>query len=170
MNPIRNALLAVIALAAFAAPAAAWPYIDVTASEVLSVDPPRWRTTFEMSHAGYQPEFDSRFFEIEPIDPSTLHLFECGAPAGWNCGASLPAESGGRYFSGYAGPVSFPAAFSIVSDSAAPCVRIWFFSVVLDRVPGPTLDTGYMIEACLVLDAPVPAVPATWGSLKSQYR
>ena len=52
------ALLVAFGANLMAAPAFAWPYIDVTSSEVLSVDPPRVRTTFGLSFAGYEPLFD----------------------------------------------------------------------------------------------------------------
>ena len=49
-----------------AVPASAWPTIDVTAGEVLSVDPPRVRTTFDVGSAGYEPGCERQFFEVTP--------------------------------------------------------------------------------------------------------
>lgn len=169
MKFFRFALLLALAAAAFAAPASAWPYIDVTASEVLSVDPPRVRTTFEISFVGWGPGCSAQFFEVSPLDPETLHIYECGAPPSWVCGAAFPGSHGGRYFNGTGGQ-PLPLAFSIVTDQADPCVQIVFFDPVLARAPSPTMNADCLLEACLLVDAPVPAQPGTWGSLKSRYR
>ena len=167
MTAPRIALLVALGAIASAAPAAAWPYIDVTASEVVSVTPPRVRTTFEISFVGYNPLMDPRYFGVTPLDPTTLHIFECGGPALWTCGpSSYPAGPGGVYFSAYHGsgaPYAPVNAFSIVTDLANPCVAIDFADL-------PTMEGGYHIEACLLVDAPVPVRPATWGSVKSLYR
>jgi hypothetical protein len=162
-----------LGLAAFAAPASAWPYIDVTASEVLSADPPRVRTTFDLSFAGYHPRFDAGYFEITPLDPATLHIVECAGPPLWVCGQALPADAGGVYFSAYHGsgaPWLPVFTFSIVTDQAAPCVGITFFDPVLAREPSAATNADYRIEACLIVDAPVPTRSASWGSVKSLYR
>jgi hypothetical protein len=159
-------ILLTLASLALAAPASAWPYIDVTASEVVSVDPPRYRTTFDLSFVGYDPVYDKRFFGLEPLSPETLHIYECGAPPLWFCGPSAPASAGGYGFSGLHGsgapdvPVN---TFSIVTDLEAPCVRFEFESAIPEVPP-------YFVEACLIVDAPVPTRPASWGSVKSLYR
>ena len=44
-----------LGMGAIASPAPAWPYIDVTASEVVSADPPRFRTTFDLSFVALTP-------------------------------------------------------------------------------------------------------------------
>ena len=159
------ALLVAFGATLMAAPAFAWPYIDVTSSEVLSADPPRVRTTFELSFAGYQPLFDPLYFEITPLDPATLHIHECGAPPLWACGPAYAAAAGGVYFNahGTGAPYTPTNSFSIVTDQASPCVAIEFGQL-------PTMEGGYRIEACLLVDAPVPARAATWGSLKVRYR
>jgi len=159
------ALLVACCATLTATPAFAWPYIDVTSSEVLSVDPPRVRTTFEISFPGYNPLLDPLHFAVTPLDPATLHILECGAPPLWLCGPPDPANSGGVYFNGFTHhPPYVPVnAFSIVADRADPCVAIEF-----DQLP--TMEGGYRIDACLLLDAPVPARPATWGSMKVRYR
>ena len=166
-------LLSVLGTAVLAAPASAWPYIDVTASEVLSVDPPRVRTTFDLSFAGYHPYFDPGYFDVSPLDPAALHIYECGAPPLWVCGPSFPAAAGGVGFSSYHGsgaPYAPVNTFSIVTDRAAPCVRIDFYDPVLAKASLLTMNADYRIEACLLVDAPVPAQPKSWGSLKSSYR
>jgi hypothetical protein len=179
MKSFRIALLSALgaaafaAFAAFAAPASAWPYIDVTASEVLSVDPPRVRTTFELSFAGYHPYFDPGYFEVTPLDPAALHNDECGGPPLWVCGSTTPAATGGVFFSAYHGsgaPYAPVNIFSIVTDRAAPCVRIDFYDPVLVKAPAPAVNADYRIEACLLVDAPVPVGPRTWGHLKATYR
>jgi hypothetical protein len=167
VNPIRLTILLALASLALAAPASAWPYIDVTASEVVSVDPPRYHTTFELSFVGYDPSYyGKKAFGLDPLDPLTLHLYECGAPPLWFCGPTPPAAAGGYGFSGYHGsgaPTQPVYAFSIVTDQVTPCVRFTFSSAVPE-------EPIYQVEACLIVDAPVPARPASWGSVKSLYR
>ena len=172
MKPIAlfaGLLLAGAALAPTAA--SAWPSIDVVASEVLSVDPPRIRTTFTVEQVGYAP-CPIQFFDINPGGPDPKPaLFECAAPAGWNCGPSLPTDAGGRYFAGiHEGWWSPVMTFSIVSDREAPCVEFIFWDPVLGRVPTPSLAYSCGVNACLVLDAPVPTTQASWGRIKSTYR
>ena len=99
------ALLVALCVTPVAAPALAWPYIDVTSSEVLSVDPPRVRTTIELSFAGYQPLFDPGYFEITPLDPATLHIHECRGPLLWVCGPAFPAAAGASISAPTVGPV-----------------------------------------------------------------
>ena len=166
MKSFRMLFLLALGAAASAAPAAAWPYIDVTASEVLSVTPPRVRTTFEISFAGYNPLMDPSYLTVSPIDPTTLHIFECGGPAPWTCGpsSSYPATAGGVYFNAHSGGYEPQRnTFTIVTDLANPCVAIDFADL-------PTMEGGYHIEACLLVDAPVPVRPASWGTVKSIYR
>ena len=167
MKPSRFALLLALSIVAFAAPASAWPYIDVTASEVLSIDPPRVRTTFDLYFAGYHPLFDPQYFEIIPLDPAALHILECGAPEPWVCGPahSYPADVPGVYFNFHGPAASYVPinTFSIVTDQVNPCVAIDFAQL-------PTMEGGYRIDACLLVDAPVPTRLASWGSLKSIYR
>jgi hypothetical protein len=166
MKTFRFALLLALGAAALAAPASAWPYIDVTASEIVSVTPPRVRTTFEISFAGYNPLMDPGYFEITPLDPANLHIFDCGGPPLWVCGPSFPAGTGGVYFSSYHGsgaPYAPVNTFSIVADQASPCVAIEFAQL-------PIMEGGYRIDACLLVDAPVPTQPKSWGSVKAVYR
>jgi hypothetical protein len=79
MKSLRFLLLLVLGAAAPAAPALAWPYIDVTASETLSTDPLLVRTTFDLSFVGYGSGYD--WFIVSPLDSAT-HLSACGAPVG----------------------------------------------------------------------------------------
>ena len=166
MRSLRLAPLLVLALAASAGPVAAWPYIDVTASETLSTEPLRVRTTFEISFVGYDPLLDPWYFEVTPLDTATLHISACAGPPLWVCGpATNPVATGGVSFNAHSpGALSGPyGPFSIVTDRANPCVAIAFGGL-------PTMEGGYTIEACLLLDAPVPARPASWGALKATYR
>lgn len=172
MKSFRFALLLALAAAAFAAPASAWPYIDVTASEVLSVDPPRVRTTFEITSVGYEPGASYQFFSIYPFGSEPLaHLHDCGAPPGWTCGGDFPLELGGLFFNGSNASDWAPVlTFAIVTDLSAPCVRFVFYDPVLAKSPSPTMHYDVQIDACLLLDAPVPTQTKTWGSVKSRYR
>ena len=168
MKSFRCLLVLVLVTLAWATPASAWPYIDVTASETLSTDPLLVRTTFDLSFVGYGSGYD--WFIVSPLDSAT-HLTACSAPAGWNCNTTNWFVPVSLEFDGM-GAMTPVMTFSIVSDRVAPCVGIRFLSHLLDRVPAPTVNDSYdyYLEACLVLDAPVPARPASWGSVKSLYR
>ena len=169
MNSLRIVLFVAIGLGATAPAASAWALIDVTASEVLSVDPPRVRTTFELTYSGYNPPgYSGDYFEVAPLDPASLHIYDCSASAAWVCGEALPLPDGGRYFGHQGGPFDFPATFSIVTDQATPCVRFQWFSIFPIKTPTPSLNYAY--EMCLLVDAPVPTAAKTWGSLKAHYR
>jgi hypothetical protein len=169
MSLFRIAILSALGAAMFGAPASAWPYIDVTASEALSLDPPRYRTTFDLSFVGYNPGGGAAFF-IEPLEVEpAAQLFECQAPTSWSC-HSLPPN--GTIIDFYPSGDPWPSAltFSIVTDQAVPCVRFVFWDPLLGKVPGQNLAFDYVVDACLQVDMPVPTRPSTWGSLKSRYR
>ena len=168
MKSFLFALLLALAATAFAAPVFAWPTIDVTSSEVVSIDPPRIRTTFVVGSLGYEPGCSRQYLEVTPLDTQTLHIFECGAPPGWNCGEALPAGSGTVYFANPNNAAGL--TFSIVTEQREPCVRFYFPDPVLARSPGGSLNYDCVAEGCLVLDAPVPTRHASWGSVKSLYR
>lgn len=170
MKSFRFALLLALGAAAIAAPASAWPYIDVTASEVLSVDPPRVRTTFDLSFVGYHPGGGPAFFITPLASQPALHLLECQAPASWYCQPSPQGDFLDFNFHPLGGPWPPSFTFSIVTDQAIPCVRFLFWDPLLGKVPSPSLNATYEIEACLLVDAPVPTRPASWGSMKSLYR
>lgn len=172
MNPFRFALLCTLGTTALAAPASAWPVIDVTASEVLSVDPPRVRTTFDLSYAGYQ-SFDTGYFHVTPLDAAALHIYECAGPPLWVCGPYTPASEGGVFFSdgyGSGAPYAPVNTFSIVTDQADPCVRFDWFDPVLTKAPTPTTKVDHHEDVCLIVDMPVPTRVGSWGSVKSLYR
>ncbi len=71
---------------------------------------------------------------------------------------------------GYGAPVPPVITASFVSDQPVPCVRFTFIDFLLARTPSPTMNGDYVVDACLRVDAPVPAAPASWGSLKVRYR
>ncbi len=169
MRPITFAISLVLGLL-LAGPATAWVLIDVTSSEVLSVDPPRVRTTFVLSVAGYQPG-PFQFFSVFPsgAEPQPV-LFDCAAPPAWTCGDDFPPEYGGQFFGWTENSGAPPFTFSIVSDRASPCVRFRFDDPVLARTTKPALNSTYEIEACLVVNAPTPTTTRSWGHLKSTYR
>lgn len=169
MKTLRLLLLLAPGALALTVPssARAWAYIDVTASEVLSVDPPRVRTTFDLSFAGYNPGGGPAFL-VTPIEgQSGPRLLDCQAPASWSC--QTPAENL-IDFGPAGGSWPTPLTFSIITDQAAPCVRFWFWDPVLGKRPSSTLNSTYIVDACLVVDAPVPTRPSSWGSVKSLYR
>ena len=166
--------LLVVALGAVlsAAPASAWPHVAVVGTETISVDPPRYRTTFDVYFAGYGPGYDwftvsSMGVESDVAPPAdSTHLFECGPPPGWTCVAYTNYS-----ILEFSSEGSWTGRFSIISDREVPCVRFDFLSHLLVGSPG--LNHGgenYRIEACLRADMPVPARPASWGTLKSRYR
>jgi hypothetical protein len=159
MKSFRFALLLALGAGALAVPAHAFPTLEVTACDTLSLDPLRVRTTFDISSvygAGYTD------FIVHPYPEGLATFFDCASPAAWHCDrwdsepyvVFTPDDSGwnGEQVTG----------FSIVSNQAAPCVLIIFGSVVL--------GSEYSMEACLRCDAPVPTRPASWGSVKSLYR
>ncbi len=166
MRPLPSVILC--ALGAIATPAFAWPTVDVTASEVLSVDPPRVRTTFEIGSSGYEPGCGRHYFEITPIDAQTIHFFECAAPPGWNCGGAIPSGSDVVYFGNPRNAPGF--SFSIVTEQAAPCVEFFDEDPVLARTATGGVNYSCEMEGCLVLDAPIPVGATLWGKLKVQYR
>lgn len=160
------------ALLAVAVPsvASAWPLLDVTASEVLSVDPPRVKTTFTVVEQGSLPPgwCPWAWFDISPLHPGTPEapqFFACDAPTGGQCVvteyAGVPYAS---YIPDHGTSGTLPAnIYSIITDRAAPCVRIDFGCVILlGGVPS--------LETCLLVDMPVPATSTSWGALKSIYR
>lgn len=153
------------------APASAWPRIEVTASELLSVDPLRVRTTFELSFTGPGPTYYA--FVLQPLgpegDPATAALLECQAAPAWECDAA--GAPGALLFYTNAPPSLPPVnAFSIVTDRPTPCVRFTFIDVLLARVPAPATLANEVVEACLDAAGPVAALPRTWGALKATYR
>ena len=176
MKPIAlfaGLLLAGAALAPTAA--SAWPYIDVVASEVLSVDPPRVKTTFELSAVGYDPPgLSYQFLFVYGSGPLPAPIVIEGTPApGW-FSESYPASEwlppAVQFW--HDGPFPKPdrLPFSIVTDREAPCVHFLFLSPLLAKSPSLAANANYELDACLVLDAPVPTTPTTWGSVKSTYR
>jgi hypothetical protein len=173
MKSFRFALLLALGAVAFAAPASAWPYIDVTASEVLSVDPPRVRTTFELSFVGYG-QYYWEFLVLPLGSEPAAQLYDCQAPAAWACQVNQgapPASALVFYHDGGSTPIPPPpATFSIVTDRADPCVHIEFIDPVLAKSPAASMSANYGVDACLLVDAPVPTRPASWGSVKSLYR
>ena len=167
----RIAFAFVVLLALAAPPAAsAWPLLDVTASEVLSTDPPRVKTTFTVTDQGSLPPgwCPWAWFEVSPQAPGTPgapQFFACEAPTTGACHA-LAYDAVPRFeFNPWNGGTgSLPAnTYSIVTDRAEPCVRFDFFCIVLmGGVPS--------IETCLLVDMPVPSSSTSWGAVKSIYR
>jgi hypothetical protein len=163
-SPLRVVALAATVLS-LATPAGAWPVIDVVASEVLSLDPPRVKTTFELSYAGDGPAY--ALFSVARIDGQ---VHGCEAPAGWNCSGFSKNPAGG-VFLWQGGPVPPPPlAFAIVTTIAEPCVGFLFFNPFVNGVPTVSEGPELTVAGCLIVDAPVPARATSWGSVKSTYR
>ncbi len=162
-----RAVAASALLFAFAAPSAAfaYPIFDVTASEVLSVDPPRVKTTFTIVETGYVPDGWCPWsaFDVSAQDPDAtdaVEFFACDGPPEGHCAL---LEYGGAQMVSFS-PGHFPAStYSIVTDRTAPCVLIQFSCVTLMGAVPP-------LETCMLVDMPVPANPTSWGALKSIYR
>jgi len=150
--------------------ASAYPMFDVTASEVLSVDPPRVKTTFTVVESGYVPEgwCQWSWFDMTPLHPDAPdapQFFACEAPTNGRCDLISPGGVQRFFFDPYEGDAgTLPAnTFTIITDRAEPCVRIVFYCIVLMGAVPP-------LETCLLVDMPVPATPTSWGAVKSIYR
>jgi hypothetical protein len=155
-----------------ASAAQAWPHLDVTASEVVSTDPPRYRTTFtivETGATGYPYTCPWVAFIVSALDPASPEapiLESCSASAPWTC---VGAVYGGVptiqfYPAGQGGDPFRENSFSIVTDRVEPCVRIEYYCVILLGGPPPAM------EACLAVDMPTPASPSSWGQVKAIFR
>ncbi len=159
-------------LVALVAPSAAsaYPIFDVTASEVLSVDPSRVKTTFTIVETGYVPDgwCPWSWFDVTPLSPDApdaVQIFACEAPTGGQCDL---VDFGGVHTATYS-PThgdtgTLPAnTYTIITDRVAPCVQVYFYCITLmGAVPA--------LETCLLVDMPVPTNPTSWGALKSIYR
>jgi hypothetical protein len=171
LNSFRVVVLLALGTVAAVAPASAWPYIDVTASETLSLDPPRHRTTFALSFVGYGNPY--QMFSVSPIGLEPIaYLYDCTAGTPWSCVTSATTFGDVFFYTDTDPASSTPASFAIVTDRIEPCVRFAFLSPLLANGATPSVndDYNYYVDACLRLDAPVPARLSSWGSVKSRYR
>ena len=166
MKLLALALLLAFVAGSSAAPASAFPIIEVTACDTLSLDPLRVRTTFDIS-SQYGAAYSDLVIHPDPPrfergGEEVLNFFDCTSPPGWHCDR-YPTEPYLIFV-----PDDFwwtgerVTGFSIVSNRAFPCVVMIFGHVVLGE--------EYGLRACLQCDAPVPAKPESWGSLKARYR
>ena len=131
MKLLLTALVLVFGTATVSVPVSAWPYIDVTASETLSLDPPRYRTTFELSFVGYGNPY--QMFFVSPLEQTATHLYECTAAPPWSCNV-YATTSGEAFYSIDGDPAPhLPASFSIVTDRIEPCVHFAFLSPLLAK-------------------------------------
>ena len=163
MKTLALTILLALVGSAFAAPASAWPYLEVTGTEVLQVDPLRVRTTCTITEVGFRPIYGEIL--ITPLDHATTRLYECGAEAPLECGSILSDTRSTVVLSWISLPVK---TFWIVSDQAAPCVRFQFIDNLLGGHQNPVYADD--IDACLSVDLPVPTSRTSWGSVKSLYR
>jgi hypothetical protein len=163
MKSLRLLFLPVLAALAWATPGGAWPYLEVTATEVLSAEPLRVRTTCTITEVGFRPIYGEIL--IEPLNHSTTRIEECGATDPLECYYVSDTTQSAVVLSWIGLPVK---TFWIVSNQAAPCVRFRF----IDNLLGGHLNPVYAddIDACLSVDLPVPARASSWGSVKSLYR
>lgn len=148
---------------AIAAPASAWPYLEVTGTEVLSTDPLRVRTTCTITEVGFRPIYGEIY--ITPLDHATTRLYECGATTPLECYYTANSTQSAVGLSWISLPVK---TFWIVSNQAAPCVKFQFIDNLIGGHKNPIYADD--IDACLSEDLPVPAPRASWGSVKSLYR
>jgi hypothetical protein len=163
---MKSVLLALV-FSLLASAAHAFPHITVTGSEPV---PGGVRTTFDLDLVG--PGGWCWIDVIEegwwhPATGDTTKILGGLPPSGWTCseaadhrilylpkGDPFTCFGAGEHFTG----------FAIVTNNVSPCVHFAFETPLLG------LDGSYHVDACLVLDAPVPARPLSWGALKSTYR
>ena len=169
MRSIRLPLLA-FAVLATAGPAFAVPRINTISSETISTDPPRVKTTFTVELVGYEP-FGYQGLEVFNGSGPTVGFFACEAPASWSADVWT---YGSVSFASFVTPDNYPwpwpgvTTFSITTDQANPCVELDFWNPLLSKVP--QTNDSYVIDACLVVDAPTPAGSTSWGTVKAMYR
>jgi hypothetical protein len=83
MKSFRLLPLLVLVTPAWAVPASPWPYLEVTATEILETEPLRVRTTCTITEVGFQRICGEIL--IEPLDHATTRLYECGATPPLEC-------------------------------------------------------------------------------------
>ena len=169
MNRRRTfALVAVLlgALLPVARDAAAWPVIDVVASQGGGPHPLVYTTSFTLSYAGSGDEY-SKF----GVGGTSGQIFECVAPPGWSC-SNFTKSPTSSIFQWENGPPSpSPQTFAIVTIEPDPCVYFIFYDPFDENgVPTKSDDVEYQITACLVVDGPLPSRATTGGVVKSTYR
>ena len=161
------AVTLVLAFALTAAPTFAFPHINTISSETLNTEPLLVNTTFTVQLVGYEP-FAYWGFHVEAGEGSGVQFFDCEAPSSWNC---LPSPVATHvHFNPPSGSWPWPGVmtFTIMTDQAEPCVKLVFENGILGKTP--QTNQAYEIAACLVVDAPTPAAPVTWGAIKATYR
>ena len=163
MKSFRFLLLLVFIALAWATPAAPWPYLEVTGTEILGTDPLRVRTTCTITEVGFRPIYGEIL--IEPLDHATTRLYECGATSPLEFYYTSNSTQSAAVLSWTSLSVK---TFWIVSNQAAPCVKFQFIDNLLGGHQNPIYAAD--IDACLSEDMPVPASRASWGSVKSLYR
>jgi hypothetical protein len=141
-------------------PAGAWPVIRATGTEPAGTPGvPLVRTHFTVDFAGTGPVSDR--FVLSRIDGH--QILGCDAPPGWDCFAFTKGPSFVQYQRA-GGPLPPPAlAFALDSIDGEPCLRFLLYT-------SPNDVPDYDFTGCLIVDGPVPAVPSTWGAVKSFYR
>jgi len=159
MRPI----LALALLALTPVHALAYPILDVTRRETVSVDPPRYRLTFEVRLVN--PD-SGDYYGLYMRVTDQSHLYDCTAPSLWQC-ASAPGSTPGIYWANHS-QWSGPLTFSFVTDQPVPCVTILFDNPILAK--HPATNDNYYLQVCLDPDAPMPALATSWGRIRSIYR
>jgi len=142
--------------------AAAWPVIQVTATESVGTPmQPRVRTHFTVDFAGTGPISDG--FVLRLIDGNLM--FDCQAPLGWSCVTFFEApSSSATLYRRVDGPLPPPAlAFAVDTRTGEPCLRFYFST-------SPHDVADYDFTGCLLTGGPTPAARSSWGTLKSLYR
>ena len=169
MRWIAGASLACAMVFLTVAPSLAIPTITVTANEVISTVPPRYKTTFKLELVGYNPI--AAWYGIQltssGLGPAVnFYGMECPSYP-WSCSSTVAMAAAYKDGGGLTGP---PTQFSVVTDQLIPCVKIRIPDMLLAKAPTPRLQNDYVITACLAADMPTPTSPSTWGFVKAIYR
>ena len=169
MRGIVHALALALVATMVAAPAFAFPQINVIASETISTVPPRYKTTFTLELVGYNPPAAWYGLQLTSSGlgaPVTFYATECPAYP-WSCSATPTLAWYSKDGGGLRGPAT---QFSVTTDQQVPCVEIRIPDMLLAKTPTPRVLNDYVIIGCLAVDMPTPATSTTWGGLKAIYR
>lgn len=113
----------------WATPASPWPYLEVTAAEILATEPLRVRTTCTITEVGFRPIYGEIL--IEPLDHTTTRLYECGTTAPLECYYGSSSTESAVVLGWQSLTVK---TFWIVSNQAAPCVKFRFIDNLLGGI------------------------------------
>ena len=162
--------IAAVFAVGLARPVGAVPRINTISSETISTSPLRIKTTFTVQLVGYEP-FGYQGLEVFSGSGPAVHFFACEAPASWSADVWT---YGSTSYASFVTPDYYPwpwpgvTTFSITTDQPNPCVSLDFWNPLLSKTPHTNYD--YVVDGCLVVDAPTPAGTTSWGAVKAIYR